>query len=344
MNIDIDKYFFTNYWHLVGHRRELLQHNDYIKFLSPIGEIVIFNYKNELIAFDNLCPHRGNRIYKNRYGNNPPTCSYHGWHYLDGKFNPPDNAQFMHCNTADVTHNSYLIDWCGDFVFISISPSYTLSEQLGSTGEMLENISFNIESRVDFNYFDFKCYWPIAIENALEPYHIPMIHKNTLAKLELSDGINLFNNLNSVWNAPIDNSSVVARLKGIHKFFNIDYSFEGYQSIYLFPFTMLSSTFGYSYSLQNFFPAQDSLKYTNFTSRLYGVPLKSDRAMKILMPFIESTANVNRMVFDEDHEICKGVDSSCWNLEPLKFWSKSEEKIIHFRNNCKKELSKISIN
>jgi len=49
--------------------------------------------------------------------------------------------------------------------------------------------------------------------------------------------------------------------------FNISDQHEGYQSIYLFPFTMLTSTFGYSYSLQNFFPSQESNK-TFFYSRL----------------------------------------------------------------------------
>jgi hypothetical protein len=66
---------------------------------------------------------------------------------------------------------------------------------------------------------------------------------------------------------------------------------------------MLSSTYGYSYSLQNFFPAIGNNERTNFASRLLTTNAASINASQILKPFFDSTSVVNKMVFKEDHEI-----------------------------------------
>lgn len=121
------------------------------------------------------------------------------------------------------------------------------------------------------------------------------------------------------------------QLSSIKKFFNIDYQYEGYMSIYMFPFSMLSSTFGYSYSLQNFLPHSESGHITNFTSRLYTANKAKWAGASTLDAFFESTAIVNRQVFEEDHSICKLMPKDSWSSEPLRYCSIDEEKIAHFR-------------
>jgi hypothetical protein len=98
---------------------------------------------------------------------------------------------------------------------------------------------------------------------------------------------------------------------------------------------MLSSTFGYSYSLQNFFPSACNKNETNFTSRLLTSKLSRENYSQIMESFFESTAKVNRKVFEEDHEICKLMPSDSWSMEPLKYASELEEKIVHFRSMCR---------
>jgi hypothetical protein len=48
-----------------------------------------------------------------------------------------------------------------------------------------------------------------------------------------------------------------------------------------------------------------------------------------------STAQVNRKVFEEDHDVCKLVPKTSWNMQPLKYASVAEEKIAHFRTSCR---------
>ncbi|MGN8106907.1 aromatic ring-hydroxylating oxygenase subunit alpha [Paraburkholderia sp. 22098] len=331
----LDRQLFDEYWHLACHRRELANDGDFIKFDSVSGEVVLFNDNGDLVAFDNVCPHRGARIYTDAHGNRPATCGYHGWTYKNGGVIVPERQRFKSCDIDRARFATLKVDWCGDFVFFAIKPRMRLYEQLGKTAETLENISFNVDRRVDLNRYDYECYWPLAVENALEPYHIAAVHTETLATLQLADGENVFDGANSIWYAPLGNSRVASQLSRLRKLFDIDYQYEGYMSLYIFPFTMMSSTYGYSYSLQNFFPSSDGLDRTHFTSRLYASNTANANSAQMLGSFFESTIRMNRQVFQEDHEVCKLLPKESWSSNALRFPSDAEAKIDHFRQSCR---------
>ncbi|CAB3695583.1 Carnitine monooxygenase oxygenase subunit [Paraburkholderia phenoliruptrix] len=331
----LDRLLFDEYWHLACHRRELANDGDFIKFDGVSGEVVIFNDRGELVAFDNICPHRGARIYTDAHGNRPATCGYHGWTYRNGTVIVPQRQRFKACDIDRARFKTLKVEWCGDFVFFAVSPRMGLYEQLGKTAEILENISFNVDRRVDVNRYDYECYWPLAVENALEPYHIDAVHAETLATLQLADGENVFDGANSIWYAPLGNSRVASQLGRLRKLFSIDYQYEGYMSVYIFPFTMISSTYGYSYSLQHFFPSCNGADRTHFTSRLYASPTVNANAAQMLGSFFESTIRMNRQVFEEDHEVCKLLPRESWSSKALRFPSDAEAKIDHFRQSCR---------
>lgn len=330
---------FHKYWHMVCHRKELPNDGDFLRFKTPIGHVVIFNDDGDYVAFDNRCAHRGALIYLTDFGNQANTCKYHGWTFKSGQLIIPSVEQFKDCNINKADLNRYKLDWCGDFLFLGVSPQNDLYEQLDGVAEFVENISFNISGRHDVSAYEYECAWPLAIENALEPYHIDLVHPSTLANLKLEDGVNTFYGSNSVWQAPVGDVRIKKQLGRLGSFFNIDYAYEGYMSIFMFPFTMISSTYGYSYSLQNFFPHQTIPGRTNFMSRLLICNVKDEHAQKIVQPFFESSANVNRMVFEEDHSICKIMPADSWSPEPLKFISDQEVKIAHFRDYCRAVLN-----
>lgn len=333
--MEFDVQLFRDYWHLICHRNELPGNGDFLRLDTPLGDLVVFNDNGDLVAFDNLCPHRGARMFQGREGSQAATCAYHGWSYNNGRVVIPMVEDFRECTAREARLNKYQVDWCGDFLFVAVTPRQPLYEQLDDVAEALENISFNIARRLDFNSYQFQSYWPVAVENALEPYHIPLVHTGTLATLELKDGVNEYHGVNSIWRAPLGNARIEKQLRSLAKQFAIDFSYEGYLSIYLFPFTMISSTFGYSYSLQSFFPHAKEGEITNFSSRLLAVHPASERATAIVGPFLNSSAKVNRQVFEEDHEICKLVPKTSWSVEPLKFASRQEEKVSHFRESCR---------
>ncbi|MET5012759.1 Rieske (2Fe-2S) protein, partial [Burkholderia pseudomallei] len=78
--------------------------------------------------------------------------------------------------------------------------------------------------------------------------------------------------------------------------FHLDYQYEAYASIDLFPFTKISATYGYSDSLQHFLPAGGGGERTRFTSRLKAAPAASEQAAQALGANFESTRDVTRRV------------------------------------------------
>lgn len=334
--MNFDKKIFSKFWHLLCHRKEVENHNDYLKIKTPIGDVVAFNDNGNIVVFDNICPHRGSLMYSESYGIRPASCPYHGWTYSHGEMKVPAVDVFKKCKIEKIELRCYKMEWVGDFIFFGVDPELDVYEQLGEVAEILENISFNIDKRIDFSHYEYECAWPLAVENALEPYHIEMVHSDTLAKLKLEDGVNEFCGLNSIWKTNVGDKGIEKKLLGLNKFFNIDYQHPGYINIFMYPYSMISSTFGYSYSLQNFFPHKVDLEKTYFYSRLLSANIKKPEFSKVLEAFFESTASVNRQVFQEDHDVCKNMPITSWSFEPLKYPNVMEERIDHFRSICKK--------
>jgi len=323
-----------SYWHPIAHKSELSNDRDFVRFDISDFEVVIINDKGDFVAFDNLCPHRGARFFTEDFGNKFVKCLYHGWSYSRGKVNVAGIKTFQGCNIEQAALNQFHLEQCGEFLFFAIEPQTTLEEQLGpEVFTILQGIGQGIDSRADFNRYPFECNWTIALENALEPYHIPLIHSDTLASLQLGVGENVFYGENSIWYSPVESEKVYKRLKSLNRFYAATDAYQGYMSIFLFPFSMISSTFGYSYSVQNFFPSP-STESTFFTSRLYPSRNSDPRYRDMTAGFVQSTAEINRKIFDEDHQICKRIPSKSWSTSFPKFISTLEQKLLHFRQSC----------
>lgn len=324
-----EKKLIENYWHLGCHESELPRHGDYLKLKLGEYDIVLFNDLGNIICFDNICPHRGASIFNSDFGNSPLYCKYHGWSYSNGSVVIPEPEKYINCSRRDL--NKFSTEYCGSYIFFCISPRQSLNEQLTpSLFNLIENISFYAGKRLDFNNYEFECYWPIAIENALEPDHLPFIHPDTLAKLKLSNCTNSFYGNNSKVSFCISDISLEGKIKKVSKLFSISEDVhKGYMSIHLFPFGFISSTYGLSYSIQNFFPLT-GVEKTYFLSRLYMGPVK-EGYVESLLSFFESTVNMNHKVFDEDHQICKLITKKSWLSSKVENLSTEEIKINHFR-------------
>lgn len=325
-----------SYWHPIAHKSELANDRDFVRFNIKDFEVVVINDKGNYVAFDNLCPHRGARFFTEDSGNKIVKCLYHGWSYSFGKVNVAGVKNFQGCDIASARLNEFQLKEHGEFLFFAIEPVMTLQEQLGTeVWTLLAKIGSDIDCCADFNRYPFECDWTIALENALEPYHIPLIHTETLAALKLGVGKNEFYGENSIWYSPVEDEKVEKRLKSLGRFYAVNDPFQGYMSIFIFPFSMISSTYGYSYSIQNFFPALTT-DQTFFTSRLYPAKNSEPKYKEMTSAFVESSAQVNRKIFDEDHQICKRISAKSWSTSAPKFTSSLEQKLLHFRESCAK--------
>jgi phenylpropionate dioxygenase-like ring-hydroxylating dioxygenase large terminal subunit len=325
-------------WHLLCHRSELPKHNDFMRF-SWFGEdLVVFNDAGELTVFDNLCPHRGTRFFVDNSGNAPALCPYHGWRYRNGEIHVARKEKFLDCDLGAMKLNRYRTEWVGDFLFTAISPRSSVEEQLSDLGPLLERISRDIDGRHDFNAYTFECNWRVPIENALESYHVDMIHAHSLGSLKLSEGRDEYLGCNSILWSQIGNSRTQRHLEALSRFFSLSSQYAGYVSIYVFPFAMLTSTYGYSYSLQLFMPGED-VHCANFSSRLLLGKVRDAASGAALESFFDSTAKMNRQVFEEDHRICKRVSKAALDWDRPTALATSEAKIAHFRESYRSFLA-----
>jgi phenylpropionate dioxygenase-like ring-hydroxylating dioxygenase large terminal subunit len=322
---------WTQNWHLLAHRSEIEVARDFLRFDVAGREVVLHHDGTSVMAFDNRCPHRGTRIFDNDYGRERFVCRYHGWSYANGRVFVADKKALAHCPIDQIMLNQLKVSWIGDFVFVAENPLQSLDAQLAGLAPILEAVSLGIDQRWDYNRYNYEADWRIVLENALEPYHLSSIHPDTLNTLNLQTGTNEYFGSNSVWSAPIGDNRVEKRLRSLNRLFNLPHQFEGYQSIYIFPFTMISSTFGFSQSIQHFLPTQ-SPERTAFTSRLFSGRLQEGVKPEIVTSLMASSATMNRAVFEEDHAICKRVPFDSWSMEPPRFWAASEEKLLHFRH------------
>jgi phenylpropionate dioxygenase-like ring-hydroxylating dioxygenase large terminal subunit len=327
---DLDIALWRKHWHLICHRSEVADPWDFVRLEVAGTEVVVFNDGASVVAFDNRCPHRGTRIYQGTCGNHRFVCPYHGWSFAKGRVFVAGREKFQHLDLSALDLNRLNIEWLDDFLFVSWEPATSLENQLGGVLPAVRQVSRNIARRFDVNAYVYECDWRIALENALEPYHIGMIHPETLGRLRLDAGRNDYFGRNSIWSAEVSDKSLEKRLRTLSKRFNIEGAFEGYSSIHIFPYTMISSTFGLSYSVQHFLPSACPER-TDFLSRLFVSRLAKSGNPAILSSFFESTVALNRATFEEDHQICKLVPLDSWSDQPPLYWSEVEEKVVHFR-------------
>jgi len=294
-----------DYWHLVAHRSELADPGDFVRLDWAAGELVLHNDEGEVIAFDNVCPHRGGRYFTLDRGNARAVCPYHGWSVRGGEVRVARRELFSACDLQKAVINRYRTEWCGDFLFAGIAPVMSLAEQLDAFSGPLADISGDITAPHDLYRIDFEADWRVGVENALEGYHVNSVHPGTLAPLALREDADSFAGLNSAYHARIGHARTARGLQGLGRFFDLRAGFEGYCAYYLFPFSMVSSTFGYSYSMQTYFPAAEPNR-SWFVTRLYAGRAAAG-AEGVLETLLNAAAPFNRQVFDEDHQICRRV-------------------------------------
>lgn len=316
-----------DYWHLVAHRSELAEPGDFVRLSWAAGELVLHNDDGEIIAFDNVCPHRGGRFFVEDRGNARAICPYHGWAVRGGEVRPARREQFTACDLEKAVLGRYRTAWCGDFLFAGVEPVMTLDRQLDAFMTPLADISGDIAGLRDLYPLDFQANWRVGVENALEGYHVNSVHPQTLAPMALREDQDSYAGMNSAYHARVGDGRTRRGLEGLRRFFDLRAGFDGYSAYYVFPFAMVSSTYGYSYALQTYLPAADPNR-SWFCTRLFAARPAAG-AEGVAETLLNAAAPFNRQVFDEDHAICARV-SPRYDLDSEdRIFASSEARVRH---------------
>jgi len=321
---------FDPFFHFGAHQSELSNFGDFIQINAAEKDILLINDHGIIKAFENSCPHRGCRLIDQQVGNvEKVICPYHGWQFQEGKVFIPSLKDFEDAALETVTLHYYSIEFCGDFIFFFFFFQHSLKEQIGIFWDDLEMMSYDITNKVDTNNQDFHANWKISLENALESYHVSSVHSSSLGLLGLTEGKVTFDGVNSLWESSTNNSRLHNKLLKIKSLFNNSYQKESYFSLYLFPYSMISSTYGYSYAFQTFFPKIST--ETQFSSRTYATKTP-------YISFFEDVIRLNHKIFAEDAHICQLVQKGASSSSKFVY-SKQEQRIVAFHSSYAKGIT-----
>ena len=178
---------FYNDWICSGRSSELSKVGQYktIK-IGKESIIILRNNNNKIVAYFNVCRHRGTRICNHNNGQFSKSiqCGYHGWTYdLNGNLigAPHMNVVKNFKKINYPLHSVALKEWEG-FIFINLaekptnfeiyfSPILNRFKQWNiSTLKTLETKKYNIEGN-----------WKLVIQNYCECYHCPILHPDLAA-------------------------------------------------------------------------------------------------------------------------------------------------------------------
>ena len=188
---------FLKEWNLLGREDRLTFPGDY--FTANIAGVPLFVIRNtdgELRAFANTCTHRGSRLLQDEGRcRSVVQCPYHAWAFdFDGALvATPGMERAKGFEPGRYGLRAIKLETWDGFVFINFDPeSRPLLEYLGALPDSLGSYDFADMVTVRRKEYDLACNWKLFIENAMEEYHTPTVHKASVGKqsseIEEGDG------------------------------------------------------------------------------------------------------------------------------------------------------------
>ena len=174
---------FARAWRLVGTVDELSEPGRFLTRTLSGKPIIVRNFDGKIRALSNVCAHRHCLITGRASGSAPALrCQYHGWEYgADGVLtHAPDAGQFAPFDDDRPALTAYPTALCGKLIFVALEPpACSLEDFLGPLyAECAER--FGADWRPSLRRDDGAgANWKVAIENALESYHVPQVHAGT---------------------------------------------------------------------------------------------------------------------------------------------------------------------
>ena len=335
---------FGRTWSFAGMANEIGNANDYVRANVAGVDVILQNCGGRLRAFVNSCSHRHSRIHELPCGNRKLICPYHGWTYDDEGIPTgiPARANFPQvcANPEQFALRQLEVARVGDFVFSRLEQSGPgLQEFLGEAWDFLSNASAGLEAKMDDFRGTVGANWKVVIENALEGYHVPLVHRDTLAAINQfsmrEDAIvdhlpagrghsSMTNLADAVW---------LQRWRRFEPSLGVwPFKFDHYVHHHIFPNLTVTSFMGYSFHIQVFQPV--AVDRTDVHSRIYSVKCegRTEAGARIMRSVYEEGQRFTRKVFAEDQQACALTQQGLQDAErPAVLASNLEKRIAHFQ-------------
>lgn len=327
-------------WQFAGFTFDVAGDGDFL--VCDVGgrSVIIRNCGGHLRAFHNVCAHRQSRICREPGGHGPLRCPYHGWTYdSEGvAVGIPFKQHFYSDGEAPDGRyrlRSWSVETCGTLIFVSEGlRSGSLREYLGGLHDRLRRYSEGLGPRLDTNELIVESNWKVAVENTLENYHVHMVHPDTFARLG-TGGTNFeFTGLHSAWAATLNEASTAGWRRVEPVFADRPVRIDGYEHVLVFPNFTVATTFGMSFSFQQFQPLGP--EKTRFTSHVFfsRVEEMSGARQAMVDLLAGSVVEFNRAVFLQDKEICETAQLGVREALVAGCLGAEEQRVHRFQEAC----------
>lgn len=334
---------FRESWLFAGLRLELQGRSHMGVQLGEIEVLLQIDDEDSPRAFLNVCSHRHAQLCEMGKHQGAVRCPYHGWVY-DRQGVPvgiPSKQSFPAVVAEPAKHRltEFACEAVGQFIFVRLGPEgIGLREYLGNQSEFLERASAGMTELRDEFREDVPANWKVAIENALEGYHVPAVHNKTFMQV---DGMSkeaaapaFF--LNDPRHSHLEHAADADWLSSFSrmekKIGPWPWRFEHYTHHLVFPNLTVTSFMGYSFHIQRFDPVAPET--TNVHSRTVSVelPHATEMGRKMMERIHDDGHAFTRKVFVEDGGICARVQAGLRNARRLAVLGEGiEDRVLHFQ-------------
>lgn len=169
-------------WQIACHINSVPRPGDYLTLeIGPESIVVLRNRDNEIVAFHNVCRHRGTRLLDGQ-GQCPGNivCPYHGWSYRhDGSLaGVAQRETFPDLDRSELNLRRVSTDIAFGFVFVCLGDKPPPVSQ--TWGSLLEEFApHRFEQMVPLSPIyteEWQADWKVVMDNYLESYHVPIGH------------------------------------------------------------------------------------------------------------------------------------------------------------------------
>ena len=174
------KYVFNNSWHLIGPESLIPNVGDTCPIEICKQPVIISRVKeNKINAFYNVCQHRGTILLNKRKCYKHFQCRYHGWIYdLNGDLLKARGFESSEMRNKDFKLKSIKVKIWNKLIFINFADDVAYFKRVfEGIDKRIGNVDFS-----NYHYFErvsypIKCNWKVYLDNYLEGFHIPLVHK-----------------------------------------------------------------------------------------------------------------------------------------------------------------------
>lgn len=178
-------------WHCIGSTLEYASEGTYRTTVILGRPLITWRRENGFHTFLNICPHRFSTLTDACEGRSDRlVCQYHGWEF-DETGNTrkiPDAINFKPLEKGVLGLTQFRVAVVGHLLFVNLSQTpQSIEEFLGPHLSDVQNLFSDKRQLVLQTEQHHQANWKIVIENALESYHVGMVHAKTLGTMAKSE-------------------------------------------------------------------------------------------------------------------------------------------------------------